>query len=61
MEMSENQYRAPKDYHPVAENEWREARPFGIDYREDSSKPDTDDLIVCLDGTANDPTDPNGT
>ena len=57
MTISENQHRAPKDYHPVAEDKWRETRPSGIDYREDSSKPDTHKLIVRLDGTTDDLTD----
>ena len=61
MEMSENQHMAPKDYYPVTENGWRETHPFGIDYRGDLSKPDTHDLIVRLDGTANDLIDSKGT
>ena len=59
--MSENQPRVPNDYYPAAENEWRGTHPFGIDYREDSSKPDTHDLIVRLDDTARDLTDSSGT
>ena len=61
MEMSENQHKAPKDYYPVPEGGWWATRPFSIDYREDSPKPDTHDLIVRLDGTANDLTDSKGT
>ena len=61
MTTSENQYMAPKDYYPVAEDKWRKTRPFGIDHREDSFKPDTYDLIVHIYGTANDLTDSNGT
>ena len=57
--MNENQSRAPKDYCPAAETEWWETRLFGIYYREDSSKPDTHDLIVNLDGTPRDLTDSN--
>ena len=38
-----------------------EGCPFGIDYREDSSKPDAHDPIVRLDGTARDLTDSGGT
>ena len=45
----------------MAGNKWRETRPFGIGYRGNSSKPDTHDLIVRLDGTADDLTDSNGT
>ena len=59
--MSVNQPRAPKDYHHVAEQEWRQARPFGIYYREDSSKPDTHKLVVRLGDTEEDLTDSNGT
>ena len=59
--MSENQHTAPKDDYPVAGDKWREARPFGIDYREDSSKPNTHKLIVRLDSTADDLTDSGGT
>ena len=57
MEMSENQRRVPKDYYLVPEDGWRETRQFGIEYGKDSVKPDTHDLIVRLDGTANDLTD----
>ena len=45
----------------MAEQKWREAHPFGIDCREDSSKPDTHKLVVRLDGTEEDLTDSNGT
>ena len=61
MTMSENQHRASKDYYPLAEDKWRETHPLGIDYREDSSKPDTHKLIVRLDGTADNLTDSDGT
>ena len=59
--MSGNQHRAPNYYYPVVENKWQETRPFGIYYRENSSKPDTYHLSMRLDGTANDLTDSNGT
>ena len=61
MTTSENQHRAPKDYYPATENEWRVIHPFGIDYREDSSKPDIQDLIVRFDDTSRDLTDSIGT
>ena len=61
MTMSVNQPRATKDYHHVAEQKWRQARPFGIDYIEDSSKPDTHKLVVRLNDTEEDLTDSNGT
>ena len=60
MAMSETQHRAPKDYSPAAHAEWREARPFGINYREDSSEPETHKLVVRLDGTESDLTVSNG-
>ena len=56
-----NQPRAPKDYHHVTEQKWRPERPFGIDYREDSSKPDTHKLVVRLDGMEEDLTDSSDT
>ena len=54
MAMSEDQHRVPKDYSPAAHAKWREARPFGTNYREDSSKPGTRKLVVRLDGTEGD-------
>ena len=60
MTLSENQPRVPKDYGPAAANEWRETRPFGIDYKENSSKPDTHDPTVRLAGTPRDLTDSGG-
>ena len=39
------------------EGNWRTTRPYGIDYKEDSSKPHTHDFIVRLDGTPGDLTD----
>ena len=54
MAMSEDQHRAPKDYSPAAHAKWRKARPYGINYREDSSKPGTHKLVVRLDGTEDD-------
>ena len=45
----------------MSETGWMATCPFGVDYREDSPKPDTHDFIVCLDGTANDLTDSKGT
>ena len=41
-------------YRPGREKEWRTARPYGIDYKEDYSRPKTHDMKVCLDGGATD-------
>ena len=61
MTMSVKQPRASKDYHHITEQEWRQARPFGIDYRDDSPITDTHKLVVRLDGTEEDLTDSGGT
>ena len=58
--MSERQCRVPKHFSPAPETKWRESRPFGINYREDSSRPDTQSLVVRLDGTADGLTDSHG-
>ena len=58
--MAENQCRAQKDYSHVPDGNCRVARPYGIDYKEDSSKPDTHDLIVRLGGTPDDLADSHG-
>ena len=45
---------APKYYRPKKEKEWRQTQPYGIDYKEDSSKPKTHDMRVRLDGRTHD-------
>ena len=58
--MSEDQHRAPKNYSSAAHVKWRKARPFGTNYREDSSKPETHKLVVRLDGAEGDLTVSDG-
>ena len=59
MEMAETQCRAQKDYSHVPNGGWNTTRPYSIDYKEESSKPDTHDLIVRPDGSPDDLTDSN--
>ena len=61
MTMTEDQHWARKDYSPLADEKWREARPFGIDHRGDSPKPETHKLVVRLDGETDDLTLSGGT
>ena len=51
MEMAEREENYPRTYYrPDKEKEWREARPYGTDYKEDYSTPKTHDMKVRLDG-----------
>ena len=51
MEMSEHEKTDPQTYYrPDKEKEWRKARPYGIDCKEDYSKPETHGMRVRLDG-----------
>ena len=54
-----NQCRAQKDYSHVPNGDWKTTRQCDIDYKEDSFKPDTHDLIIRLDGSPDDLTDSN--
>ena len=54
MEMVESQDDAPKNYFPKLQESWRTTRPCGINYKEDSSKEDTQDMVARLDGMASD-------
>ena len=51
MEIAKNSCRAQKKYSHVPDGDWKTTRPYGIYYKEDSSKPDTHNLIVRLDGS----------
>ena len=51
MEMAEGHGEdAPKDCRPEKETAWRCTRPHGIDYKEDSSKPEIHDMLVRFGG-----------
>ena len=53
MDMAEHEENDPRTYYrPDKEKEWRKARPYGTDYKEDYSKPETHDIKVRLDGGA---------
>ena len=63
MELGENGRKlvqSAKGLLPCANGDWKTTRPCGIDYKEDSPKPDADDLIVRLDGSPDDLADSNG-
>ena len=49
-----------KDYPHVPDGAWKTTRPYGIDYKEDSSKQATHDLKVRLGGTPDDLIDSRG-
>ena len=51
---------APKDYNPIPDAGWRHSRPYGINYKEDFSKPETRDMEVRLDGEHGDLTTSQG-
>ena len=40
--------------HPKNERDWRQTHPYSIDFNEDSSKPETHDMRVRLDGGKSD-------
>ena len=58
--MAEHQCRAQKDYSHVPNGDWKTTRPYGMDYKKDSSKPHIYDLIVRLGGSPYDLIDLNG-
>ena len=51
MEMAECEKTDPQMYYrPGKEAEWRKTRPYGVDYKEDYSKPKMHDMRVRLGG-----------
>ena len=52
---------APKNYRPKLEEDWLKTRPYGTNYKENSSKEDTHDMVIRVDGTASDITSSQGT